>query len=140
MTKTAKQIVGDILNLIKGSLVEKTIDGAVYRGNRGKSNRPKGSKKEDVVVYFTTGDPSQMQSGVLAINVYVPDIPFGGGYVENGRRCEELEIVAQQWVDSLTTGVSDYRFELQQTIYTEDEVEINQHFVVIKLKYYLLTT
>jgi hypothetical protein len=49
-----------------------------------------------------------------------------------------LETLASQWVESLTADKSDYLFELQQTIYTEAEAEINQHFVVIKLKYQIL--
>lgn len=139
MTKTAKQIVGDVIELIKGSLLQAAVNGKIYRGNKGKSYRPAGSKKEDIVVYFTTGDPSQMQQGVVTINIYVPDTAHGDSYAEDGKRSEELEIIAQAWVSSLTADKSDYRFKLMQTIYTEAEPEINQHFVVVKLKYDLLT-
>lgn len=139
MTKTAKQIVGDVIELIKGSSLESAINGKIYRGNNGVSYRPKGSKSEDVVVYFTTGDPSQMQHGVVTINIYVADTLHNDIYCEDGERCEQLEIAAQQWVASLTTAKSNYRFTLMQTIYTEAEPEINQHFVVVKLRYDLLT-
>lgn len=139
MTKTAKQIVGDIIELIKGSRLEAAVSGKIYRGNKGKSYRPAGSKKEDIVVYHTTGDPSQMQQGVVTVNIYVPDTAYEDSYAENGKRSEEVEILAQEWASSLTADKSDYRLKLMQTIYTEAEPEINQHFVVVKLKYDLLT-
>ena len=73
----------------------------------------------------------------MTVNIYVPDIdPFRNGtWVEDGRRTEEMEKLAQAWADSLTAEVSCYKFKLQQTIYTEEAAEINQHFVVVKLKY-----
>lgn len=135
MTKTAKQIVGDIMELLRGSSLETIISGKIYR----MGYRPKGSKREDVIVIFTTGDPSQMQRGVVTINIYVPDKAFKDSFVEDGNRCAELEVAAQRWVSSLTADKSYYRFGLMQTIYTESEPQINQHFVVVKLKYDLLT-
>ena len=48
---------------------------------------------------------------------------------------ETLEKAAADWVDSLTAAVSNYKFKLQQTIYTEEEPEIHQHFIVVKLQY-----
>lgn len=138
MTKTAKQIIGDLIKLLSGDLLT-SISGKVYRSGY----RPEGSKKEDLVVNFTTGTPSQIQIGVVTLNIYVPDIPHKEKgkevYVENGRRCEEVEVMAQEWVSGLNKGASMYYFTLQQTIYTEVEEEINQHFVVVKLKYELLT-
>ena len=86
---------------------------------------------------FTTGLPGQIQTGVVTINIYCPDIdPYENGVlVEDGQRCETLEKAAADWVDSLTAAVSNYKFKLQQTIYTEEEPEIQQHFVVVKLQY-----
>ena len=55
--------------------------------------------------------------------------------MEDGRRTDEVEALAQEWADSLTAEVSCYKFQLQQTIYTEAEPDIHQHFVVVKLKY-----
>lgn len=99
--------------------------------------RPRDSKLEDAIVIFTTGLPDQIQTGVVTINIYFPDIDAynNGVLVENALRGSQLELLAAEWVDSLTAGVSNYKFELQQTIYTEAEAAINQHFVVVKLKY-----
>lgn len=73
----------------------------------------------------------------MTVNIFVPDIdPYENGVlVEDGERTEELEKLADAWVESLTAEVSCYLFKLQQTIYTEAEPDINQHFVVVKLKY-----
>lgn len=109
------------------------ISGEVYRDGQ----RPRDSKLEDAVVIFTTGVPTQIQTGVVTVNIYVPDIDaFDNGVLtEDGQRCEEMEALAQAWVDSLTAEVSCYRFGLQQTIYTEADADIHQHFVVIHLAY-----
>ncbi len=133
MAKTGKQIQGDIYQLLKDSTLYTMISGEVYR----KGYRPRDSRLEDAVVTFTAGFPTEIQEGVVTVNIYVPDIdPYENGVlVEDGERTEQLELLAQAWVDSLTAEVSCYKFELQQTIYTEEESEISQHFVVVKLKY-----
>ena len=133
MAKTSRQIQGDIFSLLKGSTLCSMISGDVYR----QGYRPRDSKLEDAVVIFTTGTADQIQTGVVTVNIFVPDIdPYADGVmVENGARTEEIEKLAQQWVDRLTVDRSCYKFRLQQTIYTEEEADINQHFVVIKLKY-----
>lgn len=133
MAKTGKQIQGDIYRLLRDSTLYTLISGEVYRNGL----RPRDSQKEDAVVTFTVGLPDQIQTGVVTVNIFVPDIDpdDNGTWVEDGRRAEELEKLAQEWADSLTAEVSCYKFKLQQTIYTEAEPEINQHFVVVKLKY-----
>lgn len=133
MAKTGKQIQSDVLGLLKSGSLPSLISGKVYR----RGYRPRDSKLEDAIVIFTTGLPGQIQTGVVTVNIYVPDIdPYQNGVlVENGQRCEQLEKAAAEWVECLTTAVSNYRFKLQQTIYTEEEPDINQHFVVVKLQY-----
>ena len=133
MVKTSKQVQGDIYCMLKDSTLYTMISGEVYR----QGYRPRDSQKEDAVVIFTTGLSNQIQTGVVTVNIFVPDIdPYENGvWVEDGERTEEIERLAEKWVESLTTDKSCYKFELQQTIYTEEEAEINQHFIVIKLKY-----
>lgn len=135
MAKTAKQVQTDIINLFERSELVSEISGEVYRSGY----RPRDSRLEDAIVIFTTGLPDEIETGVVTINVFVPDIdPFNNGVlVEDGERTSALEALAQSWVDSLSAAMSNYAFELQQTIYTEAEPDINQHFVVVKLKYRL---
>lgn len=133
MAKTGKQIQGDIYRMLKASTLATAISGEVYRNGF----RPRDSQKEDAIVIFTTGTPDEIQEGVVTVNIYVPDIdPYDNGVtVEDSERTEELEQLADEWVNSLTADKSCYKFRLMQTIYTEDEAAINQHFVVIKLQY-----
>ena len=135
--KTGKQIQSNIIALLKNSELDNAANGAIYRFGY----RPRDSRAEDIIVFpCSTGFPSQIQTGIAMIHIYVPDIenPDNGVLIEDGRRCEELEIAACNWVESLTTDKSDYKFSLQHTIYTEAEPAIDQHFVVVKLKYKIL--
>lgn len=133
MAKTGKQIQGDIYRFLQASDLAGQISGGVYRNGY----RPRDSREEDAIVTFTAGLPDQIQTGVVTINIYVPDIDSDGNgtWLEDGSRTEEMEQLAQEWADSLTTAVSNYKFRLQQTIYTEADPQINQHFTVIKLMY-----
>lgn len=130
---TGKRVQSDVYILLKHSTLSTMISGAVYR----QGMRPKDSQKEDAIVIFTAGLPDQVQTGVVTVNIYVPDIdPYDDGLlVEDSERTEEVEGLAQQWVEGLTADRTNYLFRLQQTIFTEYEAEIHQHFVVVKLAY-----
>ena len=131
MTKTAKEVQGDIYALLKGSSLASIINGDVYRAGY----RPRDSRKEDAIVIFTAGLPSQIQTGVVTVHIYVPDIELKGVRVENGERTAALERALQDWVEGLTCAVSNYKFEQQGVVSTEDEPDIQQHFVVAMLRY-----
>ena len=139
MAKTAKQVQGDIYEMLKKSHLATQLSGEVYRGTPRSNYRPRDSRKEDAIVIFTAGKPGQIQTGVVTINIFVPDIdPYDNGVlVENGERIAEVESLAQEWVDDIIANNYFYDFELSDTIYTEAEPSINQHFVVVKLKYKL---
>lgn len=135
MAKTGKQVQGDLYRFLKDSGLYSEISGGVYR----EGCRPRNSDKEDAVVVFTAGLAGQVQTGVVTINIYVPGVdPYDNGvFVEDGRRCEELEVLAQAWVDDMIESVNTYEFELDGSITTLWEAEINQSFIVIKLSYRL---
>lgn len=130
---TAKQVQNDIYQMLRTSTLSSMISGAVYKSGY----RPRDSKLEDATVIFTAGTTGDIQRGVVTINIFVPDIdPLENGLlVEDGERTAELEKAAAEWVETLTADKSNYKFRLQQTIYTEAESEINQHFVVVILQY-----
>lgn len=128
---TAKQVQTDIMNLLRDSVLEDAVSGSVYRSGI----RPRDSRLEDVTVAFTTGTPDQIETGVVTVNVFVPDITDGDGtFVEDMARTAELEALAQEWFDGLGAGTG-YLFSLRQTIYTEAEPDTHEHFVVIRLGY-----
>lgn len=131
--KTASQIQGDIYQMLQSTELSAMISGGVYRDGY----RPRDSKLEDIIVIFTNGEVGEVEIGTVTINIYVPDIdPYTNGVmVKDGVRCAELESAAARWVEQLTADKSNYIFRLTQTIYTEAEPDINQHFVVVSLRY-----
>lgn len=137
MTKTGQQIEDDIYELVNGGSLPSLISGTVYKFGM----RPKDAKTEDAIVKFVTGIDEQIQEGVVVVNIYVPDFDaFDDGIMRKDiTRCTELEVSADKWVKSLTAGKSNYKFKLAQTIYTEEEPELNQHFVSVRLKFKLTT-
>lgn len=137
MTRTGQQVENDIYGLLKNSPLKSFINGEVYKYG----TRPRNSNAEDAVVKFVTGLDDEIQTGVVVVNIYVPNIDTfqNGIMVRNIFRCTEIEIKANEWMKSLTAGVTDYLFSLAQTIYTEEEPEINQHFVTVRIKFSLLT-
>lgn len=130
---TAKQVQTDVYQMFRASTLSSMISGAVY----GAGYRPRDSRVEDAIVIFTTGLTAEVETGVVTINIYVPDIdPYDNGVlVEDGARTAELEKAAAEWVRTLTVDKSNYKFSLNKTIYTEADQDINQHFVVIVLEY-----
>lgn len=132
---TGQQVTQQVYNLLKDSPLASFITGGVYK----KGQRPRDSKLEDAVVMFVSGLDSQIQTGVVVINIFVPDITNENRLVENIKRCEQIEVEADEWVNSLTADVSDFLWRKARTIYTEQDAEINQHFVSIRLKFELFT-
>ena len=136
-TRTSKEIQTDFFNLVKDSPLATSINGGVYRHGM----RPRDSKMEDVTVSFVSGLPNQLQTGVIALCIFVPDIdPYGNGvYVENCQRTLVLERVAQDWIDSYPARNMDYILRLQDTIATVEDATIKQHFVSVMIHYDLFT-
>lgn len=130
---TASQVQSDVYQMLRQSTLASMISGAVYRAGY----RPRDSRVEDAIVIFTAGLTAEVETGVVTIDIYVPDIdPFGNGVlVEDGARTAELEQAAAEWVRTLTADKSNYKFSLNKTIYTEADTDINQHFVVVALEY-----
>lgn len=135
--KTAKEIQEDVINLLKGSTLREQVTGGVYPGGL----RPRDSRLEDIEVIFTLGNPGQVESGVVTINVFCPDISEGYGSkpkerVENARRTREIERLLAEWVETLTPATTGgYLFTPASTILTLPEEETDQHFTSVKLKY-----
>lgn len=132
--KTGHQIQTDIYGMLKGSTLVASLSGGLYR----QGMRPPDSRLEDCVVIFTTADAEQVQEGVVTLNVYVPDIyPYENGVpVEDIARCEVIEGLVQQWVETRTAGVSGgYLFNLTSAVHTQRDEEIHQSFVVARLRF-----
>ena len=132
-TKTGKNVQSDIIAMLKHSAIADAISGNIYRSGM----RPRNSSAEDAVVTFVAGTPDQIQTGVVMVHIYVPDIdPFGDGcLVEDGQRTEALEDIANEWANNLCEYRSNYLFRLSETVKTIEFEELHQHAVLVTLKY-----
>lgn len=133
MSVTASQVQTVVYDFLRESNLAKELSGEVYR----RGYRPRDSKLEDAEVIFTTGLPGDIDTGVVTINIYCPDIdPYNNGVkVEDGQRICEIERAAADWVKSLSASRSNYLFTLKEAIRSVSDTDISQHFVVIKLDY-----
>lgn len=137
-TLTELQVLGDIRRMLLGSPIAENITGGVYLSDGVTSTRPRDSQEEDAEVVFVSGLSDQINTGVVLVKIYTTDVdPYGNGvFVADFGRLSELQALAQQWVESLTADKSCYKLRLQQTICTEADSDIHQHYVVVKLHYY----
>lgn len=130
MKKTGGQIESDVYALISASDLKGMIGGTIYKDGM----RPVNSDKEDVVVVFAGGLDAQFQSGIVIVNIFVPNINNGGTKkVKNIARCTALETEANEWLMSLKP--TDYRFSLDSIISSKQALEIDQHYVNIRIKF-----
>lgn len=111
-----------------------SVNGQLYRAG----TRPRGSEKEDITVAFTTADAEQFQTGVVTVNVFVPDLAgvMGDGtWMEDSARCETLEQIAKESIEEMKAMHSNYLLSLQNAIYTQREESIHQSIVVIRIRF-----
>lgn len=129
--KTEKQVERDFYTFIRADALGKGITGEVYRSEM----RPANAKTEDLVVKFLAGLDEQIQSGVVIINIYVPDVPFGnnGRKVEDKARVEALEKLILDFVDNFSD--TDYRIETDGSPKSTPIEGIEQHFIYARIKF-----
>jgi hypothetical protein len=133
MAKTAKEVLNDLRGLVVDSPLAAMLSGQVYM----QGQRPRDSRKEDLILIFTAGTAEQVQSGFVTLNIFVPDISIyeDGTLTEDNRRTQQVETVAQEWVDTLTAANSDYLWRLHGIIDTHPDESIQQHFVSVSLRF-----
>lgn len=127
--KTEKQIERDFFHFVKNSDLASKISGKVYRGGM----RPTGSDKEDIIVKFLAGLDLQIQSGVVVVNIYVPDISIPDRKVENMARIGELQGSLLEFMKN--NNNTEYLIETEATPKTLRAEDIGQHFIYSRLKF-----
>ena len=135
MTKSEKNIEKDLFRLIKASPLATMVTGQVYR----KGMRPENSKLEDIVVKFLAGFDGQIQSGIVVLSIYVPNITQLGctRKVENTARVEELENAVLDFVKNCAD--TEYLYEFEDSMTSLDVEEIDQHAINARIHYQRLT-
>lgn len=135
--RTSKEIQTDLLALLVDSPLAQAISGKVYRGGQ----RPRDSKTEDITLHITSVTASQRQEGVAVVNIFVPDIHVGmtATLTEDARRTAELERIATNWAEGLTTNLTgEYLIRLASAVYTMREEDTKEHFVVVRLRFSII--
>ena len=133
MTLTKHDVLSYFYNLLRYSTVATEVSGDVYYA----SQRPRDSRLEDITGGFVSGLTNQIQTGVVAVCIYVPDIdPYANGVmVENSERTAHIERVCQDWFDSIPNHGSDFVLRLQGAIDTLADEPTNHHFVSMMIHY-----
>lgn len=131
--RTSLEVQDDVFKLLRGSELADEISGNVLLYG----TRSRDSKNEDIVVKFVAGLPNQIETGVVAILIYVPDLDFDGEgqYVPDLSRLTTLERKADEWVRKIEKTQSTYFWRLADTIQTYQEEDINQHFIAVRIRY-----
>ena len=133
MSLTAGQIESKVYELLKNSTLKNIIGGDVYL----EGTRPNDSKSEDIVISFLTGRDGDIQTGIVVVNAYIPDIDNGvnkGVKTKHTLRCRELEMALKSFADSISI-FEDFKFKTDRTVQTFKEDNIQQHFVNLRLKF-----
>lgn len=131
MIKSEKNIERDLFRLIKASPLAEMVTGSVYR----KDMRPDNSSKEDIVVKFLAGEEGQIQTGIVVVNIYVPDITSKqySHPIENTKRVEEIEDAVIAFVRDCKDN--EYLYELDSSPISLSVQELFQHVVYSRIKY-----
>lgn len=128
--KTEQQVERDFYTFIKESELGKAIKGAVYRSEM----RPNDAETEDLVVKFLAGLDEQIQSGVVILNLYVPDIAYQNGRkVIDHKRIGELQELINSFVNDNQN--TEYWMQTDTTPTTMQNQEIEQHFIYARIKF-----
>ena len=83
--KSDIDIKDDIYKALKGSVLVKAVTGQML-----KTQRPKNSTKEDIIISVLANEGTQKQEAIVNVNVYVEDNIIDGQPEENTIRLREL--------------------------------------------------
>lgn len=137
MIKTEMQIERDFTAYVKNSELGNAIRGEIYRSEM----RPADAKTEDLVIKFLTGLDTQVQTGIIVLNLYVPDIAYGknGRKVGDKARIAELQTLILSFIADCDSG-GEYLLtsESTPTSYAIDDIE--QHIIAVRINFKRLAT
>lgn len=128
--KTEQDIERDFYRFISESEIGHTIRGSIYRDGM----RPTNAETEDLVIKFLEGTDAQFQSGIVVLNLYVPDIPIGDGRKSKDfKRISTLQNAVNSFFDSGCGN--EYDITKDATPKTLRNEDIEQHFIYVRIKF-----
>lgn len=139
MRKTFSDIEQDFYNAIKKTTLAREVSGAVYKYGI----RPKGSKKEDVIVKVAALTAKQMQEGTVSVMVYLQPLSKDkdGWIVPDKRRIALIERLVDNLPEELLALLPEYNgIRLFDAVGNYAEPDTEEFFVSVKIKFDYLTT
>lgn len=135
MSRTGPEVEKDVFDIIAASSLKNKVNGVVCM----EDERPKDSDLEDIVVKFVSGIPGVIETGSVAVLIYVKDIDlYGDGTLrQNKPRLKTLSQEAASWVKDISkrSVETGYKFRLLFSINTQEATDIHQHYLSIRLHY-----
>ena len=131
MAKTAIDVVDLMRDYLKTSPL--MTYGAKPLGGLFKYQRPEGSRSEDVVINSLPVNRTQLQRGIINVNIFVPNMTSDSS-LPNLKRLKELaELMEQSFLGEVWSVNGDYNFEIEADNLMPDEN--NQHYLNFRIEF-----
>lgn len=128
--KTEIEVERDFYSFIKNGSLGNAIRGKVYRPDM----RPANAKTEDLIVKFLAGLDEQIQTGVVILNIYVPDTKNSDGrMVRDAARIGELEGAIRSFIEG--NDETEYWMESDGTPTSIKNEEIGQWCITARIHF-----
>lgn len=124
--KTEAEILDDISRYIASTMKEQ-ITGDVYT-----DKRPTNSAKEDIFVHVLATSPAQIQTALINVRIYVPNLQRQTDSVRNKKRIRELSMLA---MDILASHIQDGWYIVMEEQSVEESVDNRQHVIINRIYY-----
>ena len=128
--KTEIEVERDFYSFIRNGSLGNAIRGEVYRPDM----RPTNAKTEDLIVKFLAGLDEQIQTGVVILNIYVPDTKNSDGrMVRDAARIGELEGAIRDFINE--NDETEYWMESDGTPTSIKNEEIGQWCITARIHF-----
>lgn len=124
--KTEAEILDDISRYIASTMKEQ-ITGDVYT-----DKRPTNSAKEDIFVHVLATLPAQIQTALINVRIYVPNLQRQADSVRNKKRIRELSRLA---MNVLSSHIQDGWYIVLEEQSVEESIDNRQHVIINRIYY-----
>lgn len=124
--KTEAEILDDISRYIASTMKEQ-ITGDVYT-----DKRPTNSAKEDIFVHVLATLPAQIQTALINVRIYVPNLQRQTDSVRNKKRIRELSRLA---MNVLSSHIQDGWYIVMEEQSVEESIDNRQHVIINRIYY-----
>ena len=124
--KTEAEILDDISRYIASTMKEQ-ITGDVYT-----DKRPTNSVKEDIFVHVLATLPAQIQTALINVRIYVPNLQRQTDSVRNKKRIRELSRLA---MNVLSSHIQDGWHIVMEEQSVEESIDNRQHVIINRIYY-----